>query len=103
MQAIPQAPPEPETFVVVLDDGTEAEYEQHEIDDGTVERDNQRKKNLEIYGVELTDEQIERGDLEQYDIEIIEEEDMGELGEEFFDDVDIPVAPGVVLPLSISS
>ena len=87
---IPPPPPEPETFVVVLDNGEEAEYEQHEIDDGTVERDNQRKKNLEIYGVELTDEQIERGDLEQYDIEIIEEENMGELGEEFFDDVDIP-------------
>ena len=87
---IPPPPPEPETFVVVLDNGEEAEYEQHEIDDGTVERDNQRKKNLEIYGVELTDEQIERGDLEQYDIEIIEEEDMGELGEEFFDDVDVP-------------
>jgi hypothetical protein len=84
------APPEPEIFVVVLDDGTEAEYEQHEIDDGTVERDNERKKNYEIYGVELTDEQIERGDLEQYDIEIIEEEDMGELGEEFLDDVNIP-------------
>ena len=85
-------PPEPETFVVILDNGEEAEYEQHEIDDGTVERDNQRKKNLEIYGVELTDEQIERGDLEQYDIEIVEveEEDMGELGEEFFDDVNVP-------------
>ena len=87
---IPPPPPEPETFVVILDNGEEAEYQQHEIDDGTVERDNQRKKNLEIYGVELTDEQIERGDLEQYDIEIIEEEDVGELGEEFIDDVDIP-------------
>ena len=87
---IPPPPPEPETIVVILDNGEEAEYEQHEIDDGTVERDNQRKKNLEIYGVELTDEQIERGDLEQYDIEIIEEEDVGELGEEFIDDVDIP-------------
>ena len=87
---IPPPPPEPETFVVILDSGEEAEYEQHEIDDGTVERDNERQKNLEIYGVELTDEQIERGDLEQYDIEIIEKEDMGEIGEEFFDDVDIP-------------
>ena len=87
---IPPPPPEPEVFTVILDNGEEAEYQQHEIDDGTVERDNQRKKNLEIYGVELTDEQIERGDLEQYDIEIIEEEDMGELGEEFFDDVNIP-------------
>ena len=84
------APPEPETFVVVLDDGTEAEYEQHEIDDGTVERDNERKKNYEIYGVELTDEQIARGDLEQYDIEIIDDENMVEDGEELSDDVDIP-------------
>jgi len=87
---IPPTPPEPEVFTVVLDNGEEAEYQQHEIDDGTVERDNERKKNYEIYGVELTDEQIERGDLEQYDIEIIEEEDMGELGEEFLDDVNIP-------------
>ena len=87
---IPPPPPEPEKFVVILDNGEEAEYEQHEIDDGTVERDNQRKKNLEIYGVELTDEQIERGDLEQYDIEIIDDEDMVEDGEELPDDVDIP-------------
>jgi hypothetical protein len=87
---IPPPPPEPEIFVVILDNGEEAEYEQHEIDDGTVERDNQRKKNLEIYGVELTDEQIERGDLEQYDIEIIDEENMVEDGEELPNDVDIP-------------
>ena len=87
---IPPPPPEPETFVVILDNGEEAEYQQHEIDDGTVERDNQRKKNFEIYGVELTDEQIERGDLEQYDIEIIDDEDMVEDGEELPDDVDIP-------------
>ena len=45
------------------------------------------KKTL-ICGVELTDEQIERGDLELYDIEIIEE-DMGEIGEEFLDDADV--------------
>jgi hypothetical protein len=85
----PPLPPEPEVFVVILDNGEEAEYEQHEIDDGTVERDNQRQKNFEIYGVELTDEQIERGDLEQYDIEIIDEQDMVENREEFTDDVDI--------------
>ena len=86
----PEPEPEPVIFTVILDNGEEAEYQQHEIDDGTVERDNERKKNYEIYGVELTDEQIERGDLEQYDIEIIEEEDMGELREEFLDDVNIP-------------
>jgi hypothetical protein len=86
----PPLPPEPEIVVVILDNGEEAEYQQHEIDDGTVERDNERKKNYEIYGVELTDEQIERGDLEQYDIEIIDDENMVEDGEELSDDVDIP-------------
>ena len=67
-------PPEPEKVIVVLDNGEEAEYEEYEIEDGTVERDNERKKKFELYGVELTDEQIERGDLELYDIEATEEE-----------------------------
>ena len=56
----PPPPPEPETFVVVLDDGSEAEYKEYELEDGTVERDNERQKNFDLYGVELTDEQIER-------------------------------------------
>ena len=67
-------PPEPEKVIIILDNGEEAEYEEYEIEDGTVERDNERKKNFELYGVELTDEQIERGDLELYDIEATEEE-----------------------------
>ena len=46
----------------------------YEIEDGTVERDNERAKNEELYGVALTDEQIERGDLENYGIEIIDED-----------------------------
>ena len=97
---IPPPPPEPETFIVILDNGEEAEYEQHEIDDGTVERDNQRKKNLEIYGVELTDEQIERGDLEQYDIEIIEEEVIIKDDEEEYDTKgELPEDDDVVLEL----
>jgi hypothetical protein len=88
----PPAPPEPEPepIEIVMDDGTVAEYTETEVEDGTVQRDNERQKNFDLYGVELTDEQVERGDLELYDIEIIEEEDMGELGEEFFEDVDIP-------------
>ena len=69
-----EPPPEPEKVIVILDNGEEAEYEEYEIEDGTVERDNERKKNFELYGVELTDEQIERGDLELYDIEATEEE-----------------------------
>jgi len=79
----PMPEPEPEVFVVILESGEEAEYLEHEIEDGTVERDNERQKNEELYGIALTDAQIERGDLELYDIE--EEE----IGEEFFDDSDI--------------
>ena len=60
----PPPPHEPEKFVVVLDDGTEAEYEEHEIKDGTVERDNERKANEEKYGCYMTDAQIERGDCD---------------------------------------
>ena len=82
---IPPPPPEPEVFVVLMDDGTESEYEEYEIEDGTVERDNERQRNLDLYGVELTDEQVERGDLELYDIEVIEE-NLGEIGDEFYDD-----------------
>ena len=85
----PEPEPEPEPIEIVMDDGTVAEYTETEVEDGTDERDNERQKNFDLYGVELTDEQVERGDLELYDIEIIEEEDMGELGEEFFEDVDI--------------
>ena len=85
---IPPTPPEPEKVMVILESGEEAEYEQHEIDDGTVERDNQRDANFLETGIRETDAQRERREAEeQIDIE---KEDMEELGEEFFDDVDIP-------------
>jgi len=77
-----------EIIVVVLDDGSEGEYTQNEINDGTIDRENQRAINEELYGVALTDEQIERGDLEDYGIEIIEE-DIYEEEEQFIDDDDI--------------
>ena len=77
-----------EIIVVVLDDGSEGEYTQNEIEDGTIERENQRAVNEELYGVALTDEQIERGDLEDYGIEIIDE-DIYEEEEQFIDDADI--------------
>ena len=91
----PEPEPEPEIYIdpyikedkeVILDDGTVGTYSQSDIDDGTVERDNQRQANLDTYGCELTDEQIKRGDC---DVEIIEQ-NMEEIGDEFFDDVDIP-------------
>ena len=61
---------ESRTFIV---GGEETEYTQGEVDDGTVERDQERQKNLELYGVELTNEQILRGDAG--DIELIEEDE----------------------------
>ena len=63
-------------IVIVEIDGEELEYTQTEVDDGTVERDMERNQNLEDYGCELTDEQIERGDcdFEIYEEEIYEEE-----------------------------
>jgi len=77
-----------EIIVVVLDDGTEGGYTQNEIEDGTIDRENQRAVNEELYGVALTDEQIERGDLENYGIEIIDE-DIYKEEEQFIDDADI--------------
>ena len=85
---IPPPPPEPEKVVIILESGEEAEYEQHEIDDGTVERDNQRDANFLETGIRETDAQRERREAEEQTD--IEEEDMGELGKEFFDDVDVP-------------
>ena len=92
----PEPEPEPEPIFIIppeeikdipieLDSGEIVEYSQREIDDGTLERDQQRQDNLEMYGVELTDEQLER-DYEQDELQIME----SEIGEEFFDDVDIP-------------
>ena len=82
----PEPPPPPPVVTVVLDDGTEAEYEEYEVEDGTVERDNERLANLEEYGCEMTNAQIERGDC---DFEIYEEEyeeEIYEEGEELLDD-----------------
>ena len=92
----PMPEPEPEPIVIIppeevkdipieLDNGEIVEYSQREIDDGTLERDQQRQNNLEIYGVELTDEQLQR-DFSQDELQNME----SEIGEEFFDDVDIP-------------
>ena len=92
----PMPEPEPEPIVIIppeevkdipieLDNGEIVQYSQREIDDGTLERDQQRQNNLEIYGVELTDEQLQR-DYSQDELQNME----SEIGEEFFDDVDIP-------------
>jgi hypothetical protein len=89
---VPPPPPTttttlPPVVTVVLDDGTEAEYEEYEVEDGTVERDNQRLANLEEYGCEMTDAQIERGDcIIEIEQEEIYETELTE-GEELPDDI----------------
>jgi len=62
-----------EVIVIVMEDGSEGEYTQVDVNDGTVERDNQRAANEEKYGCYVTDEAIARGDCGN--IEIYEEEE----------------------------
>ena len=66
---LPPPPPPPPTttttlYVVVNDDGSTSEYTENEVKDGTVERDNERKQNEELYGCYMTNAQIERGDCD---------------------------------------
>jgi len=71
---LPPPPPPPTTTtttlppveVVIMDDGTEAEYTQTEVKDGTVDRDNERKANEEKWGCYVTNIALERGDCEAY-------------------------------------
>jgi len=102
----PPPPPEPEKVEVVMDDGSTAEYKPYEVEDGTVDRDNQRKANEDKYGCYMTDAQIERGDCDipkEEDVipeeeVIIEVEDTKEevtdaVVDEVFEDVKVPEKP----------
>ena len=102
----PPPPPEPEKVEVVMDDGSTAEYKPYEVEDGTVDRDNQRKANEDKYGCYMTDAQIERGDCDipkEEDVipeeeVIIEVEDTKEevtdaVVDEVFEDVKVPEEP----------
>ena len=80
----PPPPPPPPKVEVIMDDGTVSEYEEYEVEDGTVERDNQRKKNEELYGCYITDIALERGDCEIPE-EVIDAEEY-DTEEEFSDD-----------------
>ena len=88
----PYVPPTtiPEIVEVVMDDGTVSDYTPTQVEDGTVDRDNQRSANEELYGCALTDAQISRGDCDIVEIVIIGEDEeifVEEGGEEFLDDV----------------
>jgi len=56
----------PPVEVVIMDDGTEAEYTQDQIAQGDVQRDNERKANEEKWGCYVTNIALERGDCEAY-------------------------------------
>ena len=109
----PPPPPPPTTtttlYVVVNEDGSTSEYNQTEVEDGTVDRDNQRKANEDKYGCYMTDAQIDRGDcdipeeeeeevVEEKEEEVIIEEDEKEQPdtEEVISDYDV-VVPEVVV------
>jgi hypothetical protein len=47
-----------------MDDGSVAEYTEDQLAQGDADRDNQRKKNEELYGCYMTDIAIERGDCD---------------------------------------
>ena len=103
----PPPPPEPEKVEVVMEDGSKAEYKPSEVEDGTVDRDNQRKANEEAYGCYMTDAQIDRGDcdipkeeevVEEKEEEVIIKEDEKEQPDtkEIISDDDV-VVPEVVI------
>jgi hypothetical protein len=73
-----------EVIVIVMEDGSEGEYTQVDVNDGTVERDNQRAANEAKYGCYVTDEAIERGDCG--DIEVYDEMEDEEWDDEDWDD-----------------
>ena len=64
----PPPPPPPTTtttlYIVVNDDGSESQYTETEVEDGTVKRDEERKENEKLYGCYMTNAQIERGDCD---------------------------------------
>ena len=62
------------TNVVIFIGDEEVVYNEKEQSDGTIDRDQERFINEKLYGIALTNEQIERGDLELYDYEIIEKD-----------------------------
>ena len=95
----PPPPPPPTTtttlYIVVNDDGSESEYTETEVEDGTVKRDEERKENEKLYGCYMTNAQIERGDCdipeekEEETIIIIEDEKRDDTEEELFNDDDV--------------
>ena len=75
----PPPPPPPTTtttlYIVVNDDGSESEYTKEEVEDGTVERDSERKANEEKWGCYITDIALLRGDCPAYNDSLVEDKE----------------------------
>ena len=75
----PPPPPPPTTtttlYIVVNDDGSQSEYTESELKDGTVQRDNERKANEEKWGCYITDIALFRGDCPAYNDSLVEDEE----------------------------
>jgi hypothetical protein len=84
----PEPPPPPPTtlapVVIVMDDGSESEYTQDQVEQGDVERDNERKANEDKWGCYVTNVALERGDCESYNESLNPKEET--IDEETIDD-----------------
>ena len=76
---------EARTNVTLIIGDEEVTYTEKEQNDGTIERDQERANNENLYGCYITDSALERGDCD-FTEEVIDEE---EIGEEFFEDDDM--------------
>ena len=72
----PEPEPEPEKIVVVMDDGTKAEYTEAQIADGTSDRDKERNANEDKWGCYVTNAALERGDCKAYNESLKTEEEI---------------------------
>ncbi len=87
----PLPPPPEEIIVDIVVEGVDKTYTQADVNDGTIERDQERIDNEKEFGCFMTNAQIERGDCIII-IEVYEEEDYEEeydTEEELFNDVDV--------------
>ena len=92
----PPPPPTPQEIIVdVKVEGVDKTYTQADVNDGTIERDQERVNNEAEFGCFMTDAQIERGDcviiieeVEVFEDDIIEEE---VINEEIKEDVEVIV------------
>ena len=95
---IPPPPPPPTPQEIIVDvkvEGVDKTYTQADVNDGTIERDQERVDNEAEFGCFMTDAQIERGDcviiieeVEIFEDDIIEEE---VINEEIKEDVEVIV------------